>query len=332
MRADRLISIMMLLQSRGRLTAGALADELLVSERTIYRDIEALCESGVPIYTEHGPGGGFALLDSYRTNLTGMTEEELRALFMLSVPAPLERLGLSQELRSALLKLSAALPGERRANETLVQQRFLLDWAWFSTDDPVPNLNILQQGVWQDRKVKISYRMPFGVTVEDLQVDPYGLVAKAGAWYLVSARAGYPVVYRVSNLLNASLCEETFARPAAFDLAAFWQAWCAGYEQERISFAAVVRVAPQMLPLLRLYFTQVETPGEPGPDGWVTMTLRFESFEYARGHLLAAGRAVEVLEPEALRCSLADFARQIVDFYHERDAGATSVYSQSENA
>ena len=319
MRAERLLSIMMLLQSRGQMTARALADELCVSERTIYRDVEALCAAGVPVYTEHGPGGGFALLDSYRTNLTGMTEDELRALFMLSVPAPLERLGVSQELRSALLKLSAALPGERRANETLVQQRFLLDWAWFQTDEPVPNLHVLQQGVWQDRKVKISYRLPLGVGMDNLQIDPYGLVAKAGAWYLVAARAGYPVVYRVANLLDAVLCEETFARSTAFDLAAFWQAWCAGYERERVSYPVRVRVAPQMLPLLRLYFSQVEEPGEPEVDGWVKMTLRFESLENARGKLLAAGRAVEVLEPEALRYSLIDYAQQFVSFYESTE-------------
>jgi predicted DNA-binding transcriptional regulator YafY len=315
MRADRLISILMLLQSRGRMTARVLADELMVSERTIYRDVEALCSSGVPIYTEHGPGGGFALLDSYRTNLTGMTEDELRALFMLSVPAPLERLGVSQELRSALLKLSAALPGERRANETLVQQRFLLDWAWFHTDEPVPNLNVLQQGVWQNRRVILSYLLPFGVAVEAQAVDPYGLVAKAGAWFLVAARAGYPVVYRVSSLLEARLSDETFERRPDFDLAAFWRAWCLGYEQERESYPVLVRVSPRIRPLLRLYFGQVELPAPAAGDEWQTITLRFESLEAARGKLLAAGRAVEVLEPEALRCSLVDFAQQIVEFY-----------------
>lgn len=144
MRADRLLSILMLLQVRGKVTAQELAQELDVSERTIYRDMEALCTSGVPVYTEHGPGGGFALLDSYRTNLTGMTEDELRALFMLTVPAPLEKLGISQELRSALLKLSAAVPDARRMDENKTHQRFHLDWnGWFQEEEPVPHLNVI---------------------------------------------------------------------------------------------------------------------------------------------------------------------------------------------
>jgi predicted DNA-binding transcriptional regulator YafY len=302
------------------MTARALADELFVSERTIYRDVEALCNSGVPVYTQHGPGGGFALLDSYRTNLTGMTQDELRALFMLSVPAPLERLGVSQELRSALLKLSAALPSERRANEQLVHQRFLLDWAWFQTEEPVPHLNTLQQGVWKDQRVRISYWLPLGLAVENLIVDPYGLVAKAGAWFLVAARVGFPVVYRVSSFLEVSLTEENFTRRADFDLSEFWQAWCIGYEQERENYAVLLRIAPEALPFLSLYFghgvrERLAQASPPDAYGRVTMTLHFESLESARGKLLALGKAVEVLEPEALRRSLIDFAHQIVDFY-----------------
>ncbi len=127
MRADRLLSLLMLLQARGRLTAKALAEKLEVSERTIYRDIDALCVAGVPIYGEAGPEGGYALLDSYRTSLTGLTEGEVRALFMLNIPAPLAELGVSQELRTAMLKLSAVLPAARRSDEERVRQRFYLD-------------------------------------------------------------------------------------------------------------------------------------------------------------------------------------------------------------
>ena len=147
MRADRLISILMLLQARGKMTAGELAKELDVSERTIYRDVEALCISGVPLYAEHGPGGGLALLDSYRTNLTGMDEEELRALFMVfSLPGPLEPLGANLKLKSAMLKLSAALPGARRSDEEKVRQRFFLDWSWwFHSQEPVPHLTTIQR-------------------------------------------------------------------------------------------------------------------------------------------------------------------------------------------
>jgi predicted DNA-binding transcriptional regulator YafY len=141
MRADRLISLLMFLQTRGRMTAQELAKELEVSERTVYRDIKALSTAGVPIYTMRGPGGGCALLDSYRTDLTGLTDDEVRALFMLSIPAPLAELGVSQELEAALLKLSAALPAARRYEENRVRQRILLDSIpWFHPHEPVPHL------------------------------------------------------------------------------------------------------------------------------------------------------------------------------------------------
>ncbi len=160
MRADRLISILMLLQSRGRMTARELAEELEVSERTIYRDVEALSGSGVPMYAEHGPGGGLALLDSYRTNLTGLNEDELRALFMMfSGPGALDKLGVHQDLKSALLKLSAALPGASRTDEEEVRNRFYLDWSWwFHHQEPVPHLAALQQALWEQHKVRLYAR------------------------------------------------------------------------------------------------------------------------------------------------------------------------------
>lgn len=144
MRADRLLSLLMLLQIRGRMTARELAKELEVSERTIYRDIDALSIAGVPVYGEPGPEGGYALVDSYRTNLTGLTEGEVRALFMLSIPAPLADLGVSHELRAALPKLSAALPNARRRDEERVRQRFHLDSTWWRQgEERVPHLQTI---------------------------------------------------------------------------------------------------------------------------------------------------------------------------------------------
>ena len=164
MRADRLLSILMLLQARGRLTAGELARELEVSERTIYRDVDALSASGVPIYGDRGPDGGYALLDSYRTSLTGLTEREVRALFMLSIPAPLADLGVDGELRTALHKLAAALPDARRGDEERVRRRIHLDAVWWSREhEPVPYLAAIHEAVWQDRRLSIRYRQAFGV-------------------------------------------------------------------------------------------------------------------------------------------------------------------------
>ena len=320
MRADRLLSLLMLLQARGRMTAKALSEEVQVSERTIYRDMEALSMAGVPLYAEAGPEGGFALLDSYRTTLTGLTEGEVRALFMLSIPAPLAELGVSQELRSALLKLSAALPDARRHDEEQVRQRFHLDSTWWHQgEDSVPHLQTIHQAVWQDRRLQLKYRPMPTVEIEQV-VDPYGLVAKAGVWYLVCARNGRVRVHRVSDLLDARLMGETFERPAQFDLAAFWRTWCVEREKRHAAYPVLVRVAPDFIPWLPMYFgapirEKIAQAGPPDAEEWITLELAFESLEAARDRILDLGRGVEVLKPLALRKSIADYAAQIIALY-----------------
>lgn len=321
MRADRLLSILMLLQARGKTTAQQLADELEVSVRTIYRDIDALSAAGVPVYAERGPGGGCALVEGYRTSLTGLTQDEVKALFMLSVPASLDELGVSQELRAALRKLAAALPDAQRQDEAMVRQRIYLDWEGWSQPEPVPHLQAIRQAVWEDRKLHITYRWlaPHVRHFERL-VDPYGVVAKAGIWHLVHADGSRVRVHRVSELLDARLMDEHFERPTDFDLAAFWKAWCAGREESRSSYPVTVRVSPDLVPFLPLYFgdrirARVAEAGPPDGAGWITLTLPFERFEAARERILGFGRAVEVLEPEPLRLSVIDFARQVLDLY-----------------
>lgn len=320
MRADRLLSLLMLLQTRGRMTAEALAAELEVSVRTIYRDLTALSVSGIPVYCERGPGGGVALVEEYRTTLTGLTPDEARALFMMSVPAPLEQLGVDRELKAALLKLSASLPDSRRSDESRARQRIHLDSSWwFQTEEAVPSLQILQQAVWNDRMIRLKFRTFFGRQVEQV-IAPYGLVAKANLWHLVYDREGTIRVVRISQVTEAELLAETFVRPAEFDLAAFWEKWCADYESQP-PFVARVRVSPQVLTSLPYHLDERfrnlgEQNAPPDPDGWVTLDLPFESFETARTRLLGLGRAVEVLEPEPLRKSIIDFAEQIVNFYH----------------
>jgi predicted DNA-binding transcriptional regulator YafY len=321
MRADRLISIMLLLQSRGRMTAAELARELEVSERTIYRDVEALSASGVPLYAEHGPGGGLDLLDSYRTDLTGLNGEELRALFMLiSTPGPLDRLGISRDLRSALRKLTADLPGDQRINEEKVQQRFYLDWSWWNHAlEPAPYLPVLQQAVWDNTSLRLRYQgyLNLPVTVE---VEPYGLVAKAGMWYLVAMVSAVPRVYHVSWLIDVVLLDGQFERRADFHLADFWQGWCQEYEEHQRSYPVLLRLSSGLLKLLPLYFGRrvhalIKDAGAPDAAGWVTLTLAFESLEVARERILSLGGAAEVLEPEALRMSVIDYAAQISSVY-----------------
>lgn len=320
MRADRLLSLLMLLQSRGRMSARALAAELEVSERTIYRDVEALGAAGVPIYAEPGREGGYALLDSYRTTLTGLSEGEVRAFFMLSIPAPLADLGIGQTLKAALLKMTAALPAARRQDEERVRQRFYLDSTWWKQEGgPLPYLQTLQQAVWQDRRVWVRQRFFFSRELERV-VEPYGLVAKAGEWFLVFAGSGRVRTCRVVDLLDVQLTTERFERPPDFDLAAFWQQWCAARQETRAAYRVVVRVAPALFPYLPAYFgerirAQLAQAGPPDAQGWTTVTLWFEDLAAARARLLGLGGAVEVLEPEPLRLSLVDFAQQIVALY-----------------
>lgn len=323
MRADRLLSILLLLQARGHMTARQLARELEVSERTIYRDINALSMAGVPVYGQSGPEGGYALVDSYRTNLTGLTEGEVRALFMLSLPAPLADLGVSQEFRTALRKLSAALPDTRRQDEERVRQCFHLDSTWWRQgEERVPHLQTVHQAVWHNRQLYVLYRPPFAIEIERL-VRPYGLVAKAGVWYLVCARNEAMYVHRVADLLAVRLSAESFERPASFDLAAFWAEWCLEVETLLADFTVTVRVAPDFVSELSRYFgnsihTKITRAGPPDAAGWIRLELSFESFEAARDRLLSFGRGVEVLEPRALHRSVLDYAEQIVALYGDR--------------
>ncbi len=326
MRADRLLSLLMLLQTRGRITAQVLADELEVSVRTIYRDLIALSTAGVPVYTDRGPGGGVGLVDEYRTSLTGLTPAEASALSMMSLPAPLRQLGLGAEFKQALLKLSASLPDSRRQDEARTRRRIHLDSSWwFQPGDDLPCLAVIQQALWRDHRLRIKVRQEFFNTEFEQETEPYGLVAKANVWYLVYGRAGGLHVLRIADVVEAEILDESFSRRVDFDLAAFWKKWCAEYESQP-PYVAVVRVSPDALPLLPYYLEERARPAlasasQPDNEGWVLVHLPFDNFVTARTRLLGLGRAVEVLEPQALRKSLLDFAEQIVDYYRSVNGG-----------
>jgi predicted DNA-binding transcriptional regulator YafY len=320
MRADRLLSMLMLLQTRGRLTAHQLAIELEVSERTIYRDVTALSSAGVPIYTEGGHGGGISLVESYRTDLTGLRPEEAQALSMLNIPEPLIRLGVGQELKAALLKLAAAFPTSMREKQAQARHRIHLDatW-WFQPEEPMPCLQIIQQAVWQDHLLKINYRGDFD-TIGEQVVEPYGLVAKASVWYVVYSCEGHTRARRVSRIVSATMLSQSFERPPNFNLADFWQKWCADYENDRPHYEVQALVSPSLAPrlpqILRGHQVDIlNTPPAMKRDDWQAITLSFENFENARTRILSFGGAIEVLEPLALRRSVADYAHQIQVLY-----------------
>jgi predicted DNA-binding transcriptional regulator YafY len=320
MRADRLLSLLMLLQTRGRLSAAELASMLEVSERTIYRDIDALSAAGIPVYGEPGRGGGFDLLDSYRTSLTGLTDREVHALFMMSIPSPLTELGMSQDLQGAFLKLSAELNRTSRQEEIKLRPRIHLDWyGWYGMDEPVPFLRTIESAIWEDRRLNICYPM-FHTLEMEKQVDPYGLVAKAGVWYLVCAYRGRMRVHRVSELREVSLAGGTFSRMADFDLKRFWEQWCQRMETRHSSYPVAVLAAEAFARDVPKYFMngvqrKIIQQGTVDSNGRVRLQIFFESLEEARAVLLGFGGSLEVLEPLALCKSIEDYARQILSRY-----------------
>lgn len=320
MRADRLLALLMHLQTHRHMTAQQLAQELEVSERTIYRDVVALNSAGIPIYTESGPGGGISLLEDYQTNLTGMRPEEVQALGMLEIPEALEVLGAGQALKSALLKLAAATPPSLRAQQKQSQNRIHLDTsAWFQSDEVNPHIQIIKQAVFEDRQLMITYQGDFNA-IGQQRVSPYGLVAKASIWYLVYEIGDHMRVRRVARITGAVLLKQSFTRPADFDLTTFWKNWCEAYEDERPFYRVKVLVIPSLAERLPLLLENnqpdlLNTPPAFTQTGWQAITLEFSSFETARTQLLGFGAAVEVLEPLALRISLADHAQQITRLY-----------------
>ena len=307
MRAARLISLLMLLQARGRVTAAALAAELEVTPRTIYRDLDALSAAGVPVYTERGPHGGCSLLESYRTTLTGLTTNEVRALFAMLLPGVAADLGAGEAGRSARRKLLAALPSAARPAADFIGRRIHLDPdGWLQQAEAAPFLPLLQEALWQERRVRMTYRRSDGAWVRRL-IDPYGLVAKGQAWYCVAAAQRRVLTFRVSRVRAAELTEGRFQRPAAFDLPAYWREWVGGLEAQLRSYAVTLAVPPAGLgQLVQLFGEGIHTLADAAPfeDNRLRLTLHFASAEDAARRLLPLPENIQVLAPPDLRRSL----------------------------
>jgi predicted DNA-binding transcriptional regulator YafY len=315
-RADRLLSILLLLQARGRMTAPQLAEMLEVSVRTIHRDMEALGTAGVPVVGERGAGGGWSLVEGYRTNLTGLDQGEIRALFLSDPRNLLTDLGLREAADRALLKVLAAIPSIRRADAERARQRILVDVSGPLRKDPVPCLPLLHEAVWQDRRLAISYRKLDGRHIERV-VDPLGLVIRGSIWYLVAASDGEPRTYRVSRVLDARILEEPSSRPEGFDLDSHWRRSYAEFRARLPVYPVVVRVAPGALARARTPwpFTRVHGELPPGADGWPRLSLRFEESWEACEYVLRFGGDIEVLEPAELREMVEQRARAALALY-----------------
>ena len=322
MRASRLVSLLLLLQTRGQQTAGELARELEVSERTVHRDVEALSASGVPIYAERGAHGGIRLVDGYRTRLTGMTPEEAEALFLAGLPGPAAELGLGTVVAAAQLKVLASLPSELRARASRLVERFHLDAGdWFRASQPVPHLGALSDAVWNATRVTIQYDRAGGPV--DRTIEPLGVVLKAGIWYVVAGvdgADGQLRTYRVSRVVGVSPPGEAFDRPTGFDLATYWAESSAAFERDVPRIEVDIRVRPDRMDELQAItghaaLEAAEYLPDPDPEGWLRLRLRMDWPDEAPRVLLGAGRWVEVLGPPDVRAQAAATARAIAGHY-----------------
>ncbi|MER7013086.1 WYL domain-containing protein [Saccharopolyspora sp. NPDC000359] len=310
MRADRLLTLLLLLQNRGRMTAPELAAELEVSVRTVYRDVEALGAAGVPVCADRGPDGGYRLLDGYRTRLTGLTDAEAGSLFLSGAPGPARDLGLGAVLATAQLKVQAALPAELAERTRRIQDRFHLDApGWFRDADEVPHLAEIARAVWEQRVLHAHYRRWNGEVHRELH--PLGIVLKGGIWYLVARAEEAIRTYRISRFLDVRTTGATFTRPAGFDLAASWAESSRRMEASMVRGTARLRISPTAQQLLPAQFgtkgaRALAESGPPDEHGWVEVDLPVEKTAVAVHDVLRLAAHAEVLAPPELRAAVAE--------------------------
>ncbi|MFD3508657.1 helix-turn-helix transcriptional regulator [Nocardia sp. NPDC058666] len=322
MRAARLVTLLLLLQARERMTAQELADTLEVSVRTIYRDVESLGIAGVPVYGEPGHEGGYRLLDGYRTRLTGLTATEAEALFLTGLPKAAAQLGLAAQATTAQLKIEAALPADVRDRARRSADRFHLDSStWYSDADHTPHLSPIADATWNQQCVRIHY-LRWAVPREITRiVEPHGLVLKAGVWYLVARNQGRLRTYRISRILEVKVLAESFDRSEGFDLAAHWNDYLIRFDQRRHRDTATLRLSRrgiERLPgLLEPAMVAAAQRTAVGPDaaGWTEVELPIESVETAVPELLKFGADVEVVAPEELRTEITRTLRAMYRIY-----------------
>ncbi|MCX5202678.1 transcriptional regulator [Streptomyces sp. NBC_00237] len=309
MRASRLLHLLLLLQSRGPMNATALALALGISARTVYRDVGALSDAGVPVYVVDGPRGGYALVDGWQTRLTGLTDSEADTLALVGLPGPAAELGLGAALAATELKLLAALPPEAADRAGRIRQRFHLDAvAWFRETESATHLKVIAAAVWQSTPIAIRYRRWAPPPSRDVErtVQPLGMVCKAGAWYLVARPddGGSPRTYRVGRIRRVMTLPGPFDWPEGFDLAAFWKDATARYEADLMRDAMTLRLSPagceRLAELLGTTIVDATLPTHD-PQGWTHVTIPTESTDDAVTKALQLGPDAEVLAPDEVR-------------------------------
>ncbi|MEU5545436.1 WYL domain-containing protein [Streptomyces sioyaensis] len=327
MKSDRLLSILLLLQTRGRVPARELAERLEVSPRTVYRDVESLSAAGVPVYAERGRHGGIALLPGFRTDVTGMTADEARALFILAAEGAHTALGLDEALGSALRKVMAALPAPHRPAAELTGRRILVDPdRWMGGPRPSADLEELQSAVFTDLRLRIGYRHSGETRLRTYTVDPYGLVAKAGTWYLVADRRGTPQLFRADRVASATLTDAPVRRRAGVELAKVWQQLRRQVEDRPADVRVTARIRRDRLDLaVRILGGALTGPprtgdgeGAEAEDGWAVIELAYPVVRAVR-QLLQFGDSLEVLDPPEARRVMAEAAAALTAVYAADD-------------
>jgi predicted DNA-binding transcriptional regulator YafY len=326
MRASRLLTLLMLLQTRGRQSAPALARQMEVSVRTVYRDVDQLSAAGVPVWGDRGRSGGFQLREGWRTQLTGLTVPEARAIFMAGLPGPAAELGLGEAMATAQLKLLAALPSDWQADAQQVAARFHLDPIdWFRSAAPPPHLQAVAEAVWHAQRLAMRYESWNGIS--ERVIEPLGVVLKAGTWYMAArsapdpardaTRGREPHVYRLSAILSLQPLDQLFERPRGFDLAAWWARETARFEAGVYSGTARLRVNEAGFRTVQGFSAVIAAAAldsaEPSAthEGCIEVTLPIESIAHASRQLLRLGDDGEVLAPPALRKALAQTYRTL---------------------
>lgn len=319
MRASRLINILTTLQARGLVTASELAAENEVAVRTIYRDIDALSASGVPVYAERGVEGGYRLLDGYKVRLNGLSTEEAQALFLSGLPGPASDLGLGAFISSAERKLTVALPEGLRDTADFMRGRFHFDAPGWYTDPEQPrHLRAVVEAVMQGHRVSMRYRSWKGE--RSRLVEPLGVVLKGGQWYMAARVDDSTRTYRVSRIIELTVTEDVFERPADFDLAAYWQDNTTRMEIETHPITIRLRLTTPGLAMLRHVCTNymreriIEETG-PDAEGWRVVHMPAESIYPAASLVMRLGPDAEVLEPPELRARIIDWLGRLSRIY-----------------
>lgn len=323
MRADRLLSILLLLQSHRRLTARELARRLEVSERTILRDMEALSGSGVPVMAERGNGGGWSLLGDYQTRLTGLSAAEIQSLFLARPRRLMADLGFERQAESALIKLEASLSDAARRQAEFARRRILIDTSgWRSPSESAACLPVMLDALWRERQVRFVYARELSEPAER-QVDPLGLVAKGSVWYLVARVEGELRTYRVSRMSEAAVLDGPAEAPRDFDLAEYWQRSAAEFREKLPRYHATFLADPAIMRRIRYKGWRLESETPAGSR--VRLRLRFDVEDEAIEFALGFGAAVEAVEPSDLRPKVLAAAQSVVRLYQPGKVLANST-------